>query len=204
MQQGTQEWRQARCGKITASRIADIMAKTKSGYAASRKNYLAEMLVERMTDEPTEHFVSREMQWGTDNEPFARELYELERGVTVVEAGFQIHYALPYAGASPDGLIVPGGGVEIKCPNTATHIETLRGRKVSSRYMYQIQFNMDVFGADWWDFVSYDPRIKVPHLQMYIERIERDEAMQQAIRDEIERAEAELQEMYADMMRVLA
>jgi putative phage-type endonuclease len=196
--QGTEEWREIRCGKITASRIADIMARTKSGPSASRKNYVAELAIERLTGVPTESFTSREMQWGTDNEPAARTLYELTQGVTVAEIGFVSHPSMPFAGCSPDGLVDPGG-VEIKCPNSATHIETLRTRKVPSRYMYQIQWTLDCTKQDWWDFVSYDPRMRKPGLQLFVTRVEPAWDMIVEIRAEVEKVNAEVDALVAEL-----
>lgn len=195
MIQGTQEWLQARCGKITASRIADIMAKTKSGYAASRKNYLAELLVERLTDQPTESYISTAMQWGTDHEPEARTIYELETGNRVEEVGFIIHPEYTYSGASPDGLVGADGMVEIKCPNTATHIETLLGKEIPGRYYSQIQWQLECTGRQWCDYVSYDPRMKDSSLVLFVKRVERDDTFISAIRLEVESAEKELQEL---------
>ena len=200
--QGTDEWQQARCGLITASRIADVIAKTKSGYSASRKNYLAELLVERVTGDPTEHFTTREMQRGTELEPEAREVYEKALDVSVQECGFIIHPEMHFTGASPDGLVNLDGGVEIKCPNTAQHISTLRGSGIPHRYYAQIQWNIECSGRDWWDYVSYDPRMKDSRLIMYVERIDRDDEFIQSVRKEVSEAEAELQEMVADIMRI--
>lgn len=198
--QGTDEWRAARSGRITASRIADLMAQTKSGPAASRKNYLAELLVERLTCEPTENgFVSREMQWGTDHEPEARSLYEFERDVTVEEVGFVVHSVYSFTGASPDGLVSWDGAVEIKCPNTATHIETIRTQKVPERYYAQMQWVMECCGRLWCDFVSYDPRVKIPKLQLHIQRVERDAAYIERVIEEVKKADAEIERMVAEL-----
>jgi len=193
--QGTEEWRQLRCGKITASRIADLMARTKSGPSASRKNYISELVVERMTGIPTDNFVSREMQWGTDHEPEARALYEMTYGVTVDEVGFVIHHTIENSGASPDGLIDDDGAVEIKCPNTATHIETLMNRKVPSRYNYQIQWVLDCTLQKWCDFVSYDPRMKNQKLQLCVIRVERNSVLIESIREEVKKADAEIENL---------
>jgi len=192
MKQGSEEWLQARCGRITASRIADLTAETKSGYAASRKNYLAELLVERMTGVPTDGFTSTAMQWGTDHEPEARAVYEFETDNSVEEVGFVQHPKLEYAGASPDGYVGVDGMVEIKCPNTATHIETLQSKNVPSRYLKQIQWQLECADREWCDFVSYDPRMKDPRLVLFIQRVERDDILLTGILIEVEKAEAEL------------
>jgi len=124
-EQRTDEWFAQRLGKVTASRVADVMAKTKTGYSASRENYMAQLVVERLTQTKAESFTNAAMQWGTDQEPFARAAYEAAQGVMVEEVGFMSHPDIEMAGASPDGLVGDDGLLEIKCPNTATHIETL-------------------------------------------------------------------------------
>ena len=201
--QGTPEWKAARAGKFTASRIADLIAKTKSGPAASRKNYLAELLIERMTGEPTDHFVSKEMMWGTEHEPEARSIYEFDHDL-VQQVGLVLHPVHDFAGASPDGLVGNDGGIEIKCPNTATHIETLKSRKVPARYFAQIQWCMACCEREWWDFVSYDPRMRDPRLVMYVERIPRDEAFIADVTAEVERAESELNNMIEELAELAA
>jgi putative phage-type endonuclease len=174
--QGTEEWLQARTGIITASRVADMLAKTKSGPSASRRNYQAELVVERMTGEPTiGGFVSSAMQWGTEQEPYARASYELQTGNIVREVGFTIHDDLQWAGASPDGLVNLDGAVEIKCPQTATHLELWEGGSIKGSYYAQMQWTMFVNDLAWCDFVSYDPRVKIPQLQLYVKRVPRDQ-----------------------------
>jgi putative phage-type endonuclease len=200
--QGSAEWLAARCGKITASRIADLIATTKSGPAASRKNYLAELLIERLTGVPTEHYESAEMRWGTEHEPEVRSLYEFAFEGLVQEVGFIVHPSYSYSGASPDGLVGDDGGVEIKCPNSSTHIETLLGRKLPRRYYCQIQWCMECTGRQWWDYVSYDPRMRDSRLVLYRERVDRDEAWLRGVRLEVEAAEAELAVMVRDVLAV--
>ena len=173
MEQGTNEWKLARCGLVTASRVADIVAKTKSGYSTSRANYMAELICERLTGVPTEGFVSGPMQHGIETEPMARAAYEGATGSLVVELGFAPHNAIPMAGASPDGLIGDDGLVEIKCPITATHIETLLGQSVPGRYNTQMQWQMACTGRKWCDFVSFDPRMP-EGMQIFIKRVDRD------------------------------
>lgn len=202
MKQGTEEWLQARVGKITASRIADLVAETKSGPAASRKNYLAELLVERLTGEPTEQFVSKEMQRGIDLEPDARSLYELETGVGVDQVGFIQHPQYEFSGASPDGLIGNDGAIEIKCPNTATHIDTLRSRTVPSRYYLQIQWVLECAGRQWCDYVSYDPRMRDSRLTLCVQRVQRDESQIGEIRRKVEEAETELRQRLDEVQQI--
>jgi putative phage-type endonuclease len=172
-EQGSDEWLQARVGIATASRFTDIMATTRSGYSASRKNYMAELTVEQITGLPTETYKSSAMQWGTDNEPLARLQYELETGNEVEETSLWIDNLLPI-GASPDGLIGKDGTLEIKCPNTATHLQTLMSEQVPYQYVAQVQGQLMLTERNWCDFVSYDPRLP-ENAQMIIIRVERDE-----------------------------
>ena len=196
MEQKSPEWYAAKLGKASASRVADIMAKTKSGYSASRKNYMAELACERLTGVNAEHFESAAMKWGTDTEPLARSAYEARTGELVEEVGFIEHPCIKDFGASPDGLVGIDGGLEIKCPNTATHIETLLGGSVESRYSYQMQVAMVCAGRGWWDFVSFDPRLP-ENLSYKCIRFYRDPEMVLAIEEEVKRFLMELDEMVA-------
>jgi hypothetical protein len=132
MEQRSEEWFAARCGKVTASRVADIIAKTKTGASASRENYLAQLVCERLTGKPAESYSNAAMQWGTDTEPFARAAYEARMDLLVTEVGFIDHPWIAMSGASPDGL-ANEGMVEIKAPNTSTHLQTLLDRKVPEK-----------------------------------------------------------------------
>lgn len=172
-EQLTEEWFADRLGFATASHFGDIMARTKSGWAASRKNYAAQLVCEILTGEREEGWTSKEMAWGIDYEPVARVAYELSTGNTVDEVGF-IKHAVLRAGASPDGLIGSDGVLEIKCPNTATHIETLTKRTVPYQYKWQVQGQLWITGRKWADFVSYDPRMP-EGAQLIIVRVERDD-----------------------------
>jgi putative phage-type endonuclease len=191
--QRTSDWIAIRWGKVTGSRFHDIIAKTKSGYAASRKNYMAELVVERLTEPPTEDvgFKTTAMQDGIDNEPVARLAYELETGNTVDEAFFEQYN--DYVGASPDGYVGDKGLIEIKCPKTASHIETLRTQKVPTQYYTQMQGQMLCTGREWCDFISYDPRI-VENAQLFIKRVERDESFIADLIDELDDFLDELEE----------
>ena len=190
MEQRTAEWFAARCGKVTASRVADVVAKTRTGYAASRANYMAELVCERLTGKPTEGFSNAAMQWGTDQEPFARDAYSARTGELVTEVGFVAHPRITMAGCSPDG-IVSTGCVEIKCPNTANHIEYLLSRDPPQKYFYQMQWQMACTGSDWCDWVSYDPRMP-ENLQLLIVRIPRDDDAIRMLETEVESFLAEL------------
>jgi putative phage-type endonuclease len=171
--QGSDEWKQLRLGKVTASRVADVIAKTKTGYSASRANYLAQLIAERLTGTVAEAYTNAAMQHGTETEPEARAAYEFYQGVTVREVAFVPHPSIDQAGCSPDGLVGEDGLVEIKCPNTATHLETLLGQGIPSKYEAQIQFQMACTGRAWCDFVSYDPRMP-ENMRLFIRRVSRD------------------------------
>jgi putative phage-type endonuclease len=173
MEQRSEEWFAARCGKVTASRVADIMARTKTGPSASRENYLAQLVCERMTGKSAESYSNAAMAWGTEQEPFARAAYESAKDVLVEEVGFVPHPSFSEAGASPDGLVGEFGLVEIKCPNTATHIQTLLEQKVPEKYNTQMQWQMACTQRHWCDYVSFDPRM-AEGLQLFIKRVEFD------------------------------
>jgi len=184
MEQHSPEWYAARLGKVTASRVADLMAKTKSGYSASRANYMAELICERLTLTQAETFTNAAMQWGTECEPHARIAYEFLTDREVTETGFVLHGAIADFGASPDGLVGDNGLVEIKCPNTATHIETLLSEAIPGKYVTQMQAQMACTGRAWCDFVSFDPRMPAD-MQIWIMRVERDSAAIADMEDEI-------------------
>lgn len=193
MDQRTDDWFAARLGKVTASRIADVVAKTKSGPSASRANYMAQLIVERMTGKPTESYSNSAMQWGTDTEPLARAAYEMATGYMVDEVGFVEHESLPMCGASPDGLVNDKGLIEIKCPNTATHIETLINGTIDNKYMLQMQWQMACTDRDWCDFVSFDPRMPEP-LQLKIILVPKNEMLIVDLENQVEQFLNEVQE----------
>lgn len=172
--QGSPEWYAIRVGKVTASRVADVVAKTKSGWGASRANYLAELIAERLTGDPAPSFINAAMQWGTETEPLARAAYEFRADCEVAQIGFIHHPEIAMAGASPDGLIGTDGMIEIKCPNTATHIDTLLGQKVPEKYVTQMQFQMACADRSWCDFVSFDPRLP-EEMRVFVHRVSRDQ-----------------------------
>lgn len=175
-EQRTEAWFSERLGKATASRIADIVAKTKTGWGASRGNYASQLIIERLTGTRAESYSNAAMQWGTETEPQARAAYEFQTGLAVKEVGFIHHPSIEMSGASPDGLVGEDGLVEIKCPNSATHIETLLGAGIDKKYLLQMQWQMACTGRKWCDFVSFDPRMPV-ELQIKIERVNRDEIL---------------------------
>jgi len=191
--QGTDEWFAARRGKVTASRVADVMARTKSGFAASRSNYKAELLLEILTNTTAVGFVSEAMKWGTEQEPNARALYASTIFDPVVEVGFVDHPDILGAGCSPDGLVGDDGIVEIKCPNTATFLEIFLTDNIPQKWLTQIQMQLDCTGRKWCDFVCYDPRMPEGG-QIYVQRVERDEMFISTMREMIQTFIKELNE----------
>jgi putative phage-type endonuclease len=194
MEQRTEEWFAARLGKVTASRVADVLAKIKSGESASRKNYKMELVVQRLTGKQGESFTNAAMEWGTEQEPFARMAYEAHTGTFVKEEGFVDHPTIEGFGCSPDG-IVGEGLIEIKCPNTANHIETVLENKVPSKYIPQMQCQMACTGAKWCDFVSFDPRVP-EDLQLFVVRVERDQEYIDAMEVEVKQFLSEVLDLF--------
>lgn len=183
-EQRSDDWFAARAGKATASAIYKIMARTKTGYGADRANYHAQLVAERLTGKPADSYSNAAMQWGIDQEANARAAYAAYIGDTVPEIGFLDHPTVAMSGASPDGLVGFDGLVEIKCPNTATHIATLTGSGIDKKYLLQMQWQMACAGRDWCDFVSFDPRLP-PEMQMHVRRVERDDALLSEVESEV-------------------
>ena len=199
--QGSPEWLAARVGSVGASRISDIIAKTKSGYSTSRANYAAELVCERLTGNPTETFKSAAMIWGTEKEPDARAAYEFIHDVTVELVGLVKHPKIPGAHASPDGYVGTDGLIEIKAPITATHIETLLTQKVPDKYVVQMLWQMSVTGRAWCDYVSFDPRCP-PRLQLFVKRIPRDDVRIAELEREVRSFLAEVDETLAKLAKL--
>ena len=173
IEQRTEAWHQQRLGRVTASRVADVIAKTKTGASASRDNYATQLILERLTNKQAEFYSNAAMQWGTETEPMARQAYELKRGVFVDEVGFIDHPTIEMSGASPDGLVGKNGLVEIKCPESKTHMEYLLSGKAPAKYIPQMMWQMACTGREWCDFVSFDPRFP-ENLQILVVKVEYD------------------------------
>lgn len=184
--QGSAEWLASRAGKVTASRVSDVMAKIKTGEAAARADYKAQIVAEILTGKPAEDgFTNAAMQWGTETEPAARNSYEARTGVLVDQVGLVLHPSIERAAASPDGL--SGDGLlEIKCPKTATHLQYLIAGTVPAKYHAQMLWQMACTERAWCDFVSYDPRLP-EELQLLVVRFERDDKRIKEMEDEVER-----------------
>jgi putative phage-type endonuclease len=174
-EQRTEEWFTIRLGKVTASSLYKVLARTKTGHGADRANYMTQLVLERVTKNRAESYTNASMQWGIDQEPFARAAYEASRGVMVDEIAFVPHPSIKMSGASPDGLVGDDGMVEIKCPDSKTALECwLSDNPVESKYMAQMQWQMRCADRDWCDYVVFDPRMPLK-AQLFVYRVERDD-----------------------------
>jgi putative phage-type endonuclease len=192
IEQRTEEWFQQRLGKVTASRISDVIAKTKTGVSTSRQNYLVQLVSERITGKKGDSFVNQAMLDGIERESVARELYMQSKGVSVTEVGFFDHPIIKNSGASPDGAVNAeedgkyAGLIEIKCPIETTHTNTLMSKSVPSKYIPQMQWQLACTGASWVDFVSYNPNFP-PELQLFIARVDRNQIYISELEVEVEK-----------------
>jgi putative phage-type endonuclease len=203
-EQGTPEWFAERLGKVTASRICDILAKGKGGAeSAARANYRAQLVAERLTGNPSDSYTSTSMQWGTDTEPFARMAYEANTGNLVREAGFVPHPTIKDAGASPDGLIDDDGLLEIKCPNTATHIDYFLSGGIPDKYKPQMGWQCLCTGRAWCEFVSFDPRFPEKY-QLHVARFEPQKEYLEMLETEVIKFLAEVEEVITQLQRKAA
>lgn len=175
IEQGSESWLALRLGRVTGSRVADVLATTKSGESASRRNYRMELVCDRLTGKRAEQFVNHHMERGTLLEPVARSLYETKTGNFVSQIGFAHHPSIEMAGASPDGLTDCGNLIEIKCPTAANHVDTLLSGKPPSKYIPQMQWQMACTGSNWCDFISYCPDVG-EELALFVTRVPRDDA----------------------------
>lgn len=188
--QGSEAWFAQRLGKATASRIKDIVAKTKTGYSTSRDKYMTQLLLERLTGTVAESYTNAAMEHGVEQEPFARAAYEALKGVMVDQVAFINHPTIEMAGASPDGLVGEDGLVELKCPMSHTHLESLLGG-LDDQYKVQVQWQMACTGRKWTDLCSFDPRFPAD-LQLVVKRFERDDAYIATLEKEVIKFLAEL------------
>lgn len=198
--QGSEAWLLERAGCATASKFSDVMAKNKTGEAAVRAKYRIQLVTERLTGNPVTGYTNAAMQWGTDTEPQARQAYEAETGIIVDQVGFLLHKAIPWCGASPDGFIGDDGLIEIKCPESQTHLEYLESGKAPEKYIPQMQGQMWVTDRQWCDFVSFDPRFP-PNLQLLIVRVARDDKYIKALETEVKDFLAGVDEMVQRLLK---
>jgi putative phage-type endonuclease len=192
VEQGTPEWHQIRLGKVTASRVADILAKTKTGPSASRSNYLIELALQRVTKTLEESYTNSAMEWGIQTEPQARVAYEVKTNNFVDQVAFIDHPTISNFGCSPDGLVGSDGLIEIKCPNSATHWSYIKDNAPPNKYYIQMQAQMAVTGAKWCDFVSFDPRMP-ERSQLLIVNVPRDPEFISSMEEEIKQFLSEVE-----------
>lgn len=191
MEQRTEEWHLARAGCITASRLSDVMAKTKSGVSQTREGYKKQVMAERLTGLPNETlFTNAAMEWGIENEVNAKTHYEYLFDADIKEVGFIKHPDVLGFGASPDGL-VEDGLIEIKCPTTKTHIDTILNDKIPQKYILQMTGQMLCTNRKWCDYISYDPRLP-ENMQMYRKKLELDKKLADEIIEEVTKFNTEI------------
>lgn len=204
MQQQSEAWFSARIGRVTASRVKDVMAKGRGGApSATRQNYMMQLLCERLTGKREEGFTSAAMQRGTELEPLARAAYEIRTGNIVDETGCFSHSKIDGFMASPDGLVGSVGLIECKCPNTATHVATLQSGRHDPQYDWQMLAQMACADRDWVDFVSFDDRLP-EELQYACFRFHRDEKRIREMEAEVKLFLEELAELEREMRERMA
>ena len=184
LEQRTHAWLMARVGHATGSRFRDVMSRLKTGAPAqARKDYMMQLVVERLTGQPTSQYVNQFMQWGVEHESAARDAFIQRSGMQVDEVGFIKHPTL-MAGVSPDGVLELGDAIlEIKCPTSITHATTLEYGMDDSHHA-QVQGAMWITNAKYAMFVSYDPRFPAGP-DLYMQRVERNEAFINALENEV-------------------
>lgn len=184
LEQGSLEWLEARLGHVTASRVTDVMAKAKSGEALTRHKYKMQLVAERITKTIPESFSNDAMAWGVAHEDVAAMSYEAVKSTFVDKVGFVHHPYIKWVGVSPDRLVGTQGLVEIKCPQTFTHLEYLCTQKVPTKYFNQMQAQMWCTSREWCDFVSFDPRLSIKN-QLLIVRVQRDNEFIASMEEEV-------------------
>lgn len=204
MEQGTDEWLRMRAGKFTGSRFADLMAETRSGPGASRRNLIATLAIERLNGRCVQTYQNDAMRRGTELEPVARAAYECHTGELVTEVAWVQHPSLDFCGVSPDGYVGAEGMVELKCPTSEhKHVEALRCGAHADEYRWQLLGQLWVCERAWVDAVSYHPEFP-PGLQLAIKRVPRDEPAISKLRDAVVTAHAEVEQMVAELQNLRA
>jgi len=193
IQQGSDEWLELRLGKITASKLSDVMSKGRGNAPSkTRASYMLQLAAEKLTGKPEDSFTNKYMEWGNECEPQARSMYEFDSGNDVEEVAF-VEFD-EWFGVSPDGLVGDNGLLEIKCPKTTTQIERYLAGVFPSAYKAQVQGQLIATGRDWCDFVSFDPRIS-GEASYFCIRVERDEEYMNELQEAIHTFKEELIEM---------
>lgn len=200
MEQRTDEWFAARCGKFTGSRFGALMARTKTGPSTSRANLIVEIALERVTGQPESTYENDAMRRGREMEAIARGAYEAHTGDLVEAVGFVVHPDLPHVGVSPDGYMGSDGLVEFKCPAAkAKHLAAIRYGDHAQEYRWQIQGQLWVTGRAWCDAVSFDPRFP-SWKQLAIARVSRDEKAIKELAQAVAEAETEVAQVVSEIM----
>lgn len=177
--QRSPEWYIARSGKFTGSRFVDMLKrKDSTDFDAQPNGYKAliyQIVLERLTGTHIDNSMdSASLRWGREHEPEAKNYYMLETDCDVKEVGFLLHPTLSFVGVSPDGKVGIKNGLEIKCPKNPFIQMQCFVHGIDDDYIPQVQGCIWVNDADWWDFVSYDPRMP-SHMKMFKQRIYRDD-----------------------------
>jgi|AACY02.2.fsa_nt_gi YqaJ-like viral recombinase domain. len=200
VEQNTEAWRLARAGKVTASRVADVVAKgrAKGSWGQAREKYMAQLIAERLTGMPAENFYSVAAQWGHDHEEEALSAYSLMTDVDVARIGFVTHPRVANAGASPDALVGGDGLAQVKCPAPHTHIATVMRGEIDPAYVTQMQWELSSTDRLWCDYVSYDPRLP-PDLRLFVKRVGRDQERIDYLEARVREFNEEVEAMIAAM-----
>lgn len=196
--QRSPEWKALRLGRVTASRIADLTAQTKSGWSTSRANYAAELVLERLTGNIANGYTNAAMEYGIEQEPHARSAYCFMTDASVEEVGFIEHPTIAESGCSPDGMVGDDGMIEIKCPLPATHLQTLLSQEIDGRYVKQIQWQLTCAERKWCDYVSYRPDFPAP-MQLFIKRVTFDAPAVATLTDQVREFLAEVEKTVAQL-----
>ncbi|UNE54435.1 lambda exonuclease family protein [Bartonella machadoae] len=203
MEQRTAEWFQARLGKVTASNVYNILSKTAKGLPTSKyEDYKIKLMTERLTGEISQSYITPSMQWGIEHEEDALKEYEFIYDADVIKCGFIPHPTIEMAGASPDGLIGEDGLVEVKCPQSTTHLRFFMYDEIKPEYIAQMQFQMACTGRKWCHFISYNPQFvgRSTGLRMKVKRIHRDDEQIEQLTKAVEVFLAEIEQ---DMEQIL-
>jgi putative phage-type endonuclease len=194
LEQGTDEWKLARLGYVSASNLDAVMARGKSGEAITRKKYKVRLAAERLTGEITESYSNSAMEWGVVNEEKAAMAYEVSKDTLLDRTGFWKHPTIPWLGCSPDRLVYGNNGVEIKCPDSSTHVDYWLNKQVPAEYVKQVQGQIWVMGWEWCDFVSYDPRMPEKN-RLLVVRAYRDETLIKQMEEEVKKFLEEVEQL---------
>ena len=194
--QGSEEWFASRVGKITASRLGDIMKKTRYGESTYKAKVRLELAIERITGKSASSVVMNQaMRDGVEREPDARKLFEAVTGKEVAEVGSFDHPTIVNTSASPDGLIRGENScLEIKCPLATTHAKNLMSDTMPKNYIYQVQHQIQCTESDFAYFASYHPDFP-KDLRLKIVKVERDDEVINSLNTAIRQFDIEIEDL---------